>query len=345
MIRSLAVRALVVPLVLAATLAGCERPPIVSTQNGFRGTGMNQFHNPRLIAENAALHAAPAEIPPIPASGPKASEAYQNVKVLGDLSVTEFTRLMIAMTQWVSPQQGCNYCHNPQNLADDSVYTKVVARRMIEMTRHVNADWKSHVGDTGVTCYTCHRGQPVPAQVWYAPSGRKHYARSILGDLAEQNLPAPAAGLSSLPFDPFTHYLKDAAAIKPIRVNGNEALARFGEAGNNASTKQTEFTYSLMMHMSQSLGVNCTYCHNTRGFQFWEESPPARATAWHGIRMAGDLNAQYLTPLTKVFPPGRLGPQGDVAKVNCATCHQGVSRPLNGASVLKAHPELAGTPK
>jgi hypothetical protein len=68
---------------------------------------------------------------------------YKNVKVLGNLSNNEFTRLMLSMTAWVSPAEGCAYCHNPANFAEDSKYTKVVARRMIEMTRHINADWKT----------------------------------------------------------------------------------------------------------------------------------------------------------------------------------------------------------
>jgi photosynthetic reaction center cytochrome c subunit len=33
---------------------------------------------------------------------------------------------------------------------------------------------------------------------------------------------------------------------------------------------------------------------------------------------------------------------GDVAKVNCATCHQGVFKPLYGASMAKDYPELQG---
>jgi len=342
MSRSLIVRAILLPLIAAAALAGCERPPVITEQTGYRGTGMDQIYNPRILEKQAGLHAAPAEIPAVPAGGPKAGQVYQNVKVLGDLGVGEFTRLMVAMTQWVAPEQGCNYCHTPGNFADDSVYTKVVARRMVQMTQHINADWKPHVGDTGVTCYTCHRGNPVPNQVWFAPTDRKHYANSMLGDLAEQNQPAASVGYSSLPYDPFTHYLKDTKDARPIRVNGNEALARFGEAGNNISTKQAEFTYGLMMHMSSSLGVNCTFCHNTRAFQSWEESPPQRATAWHGIRMARDINSEYITPLTATFPANRLGPQGDVAKVGCATCHQGANKPLNGAPMLKGHPELAG---
>jgi len=63
-------------------------------------------------------------------------------------------------------------------------------------------------------------------------------------------------------------------------------------------------------------------------------------TAWHGIRMARDLNNAYLEPLTATFPAQRLGPKGDVAKINCATCHQGAWKPLYGAGMAKAHPEL-----
>ena len=85
------------------------------------------------------------------------------MKVLNDLSATEFSRLMQAFTTWVSPEEGCDYCHNPDKLESDEKYPKIVARRMIEMTRRINTDWKKHVGDTGVTCWTCHRGQAVPS--------------------------------------------------------------------------------------------------------------------------------------------------------------------------------------
>jgi photosynthetic reaction center cytochrome c subunit len=258
--------------------------------------------------------------------------------VLGELSVGEFARNMVAITQWVSPKEGCTYCHNAANFADDSKYTKVVARRMLQMTQHVNADWKSHVGATGVTCYTCHRGNPVPNQVWFAPADRRSTG-ALLGDLEGQNQPSPSVAYSSLPFDPLSPYLLDA---KQIRVNGNEALAMTGNAANRSSTKQAEFTYALMMHFSQSLGVNCTYCHNGQAFQSWEVSPPTRSTAWYGIRMARDLNNDYMTPLTATFPANRLGPKGDVAKVACGTCHQGAFKPLYGAEMAKHHRELQG---
>ena len=324
--------------VAAVVLSGCgERPPITATQNGYRGTGMEQVNNPRTDRITVAMNKAPAAPEAASPDGPKASQVYQNVKVLGHLSVAEFSRNMAAITAWVAPQEGCAYCHNVQNFADESKYTKVVARRMLEMTQHLNADWKPHVGNTGVTCYTCHRGNPVPAQVWYAPADRKYAQNSVMGDLAGQNIGAPSVGYSSLPNDPFTPYLLE---DRQIRVNGNQALKFTGTRANLSSTKQAEHTYGLMVHMSDSLGVNCTFCHNTRAFQSWDEAPPQRVTAWHGIRMARDLNVAYMEPLTKTFPANRLGVKGDVAKVNCSTCHQGVNKPLLGAAMAKDHPEL-----
>lgn len=321
----------------AGLLAGCERPPVDSVQHGFRGTGMVQVYNPRTVAEQAPNNVVPPSPPPANSEGPKASQVYQNVKVLGDLSVAEFARTMVSITAWVSPEQGCNYCHNAANFAEDSKYTKVVARRMLQMTQHVNVNWQKHVGATGVTCFTCHRGQPVPSQVWFAPLVERQQTKGLIGNDAGQNHPAPAAGLSSLPYDPFGPYLEKTEGSEPIRVAGTTALP----TGNRQSTKQAEFTYSLMVHMSKSLGVNCTYCHNSRSFGTWAESPPQRATAYHGIRMARDINTDYIEPLTKEFPANRLGPTGDVAKVNCATCHQGAYKPLYGVSMLKDHPELA----
>ena len=323
-------------LLLAALLVGCERFPMNTVQHGYRGTGMVQVYNPRTLETQDALNTAPAPLPAAATDGPRAKDVYKNVQVLGNLSAGEFVRVMTAMTNWVAPTEGCVYCHNPANFAEDTKYTKVVARRMVEMTRHINSDWKNHVAETGVTCYTCHRGNPVPAQVWFtAPPLDK--GADFIGDLAGQNIAGKMVNLSSLPTDPLTPYLLE---DKPIRVNGPTALP----SGNRQSIKQAEWTYGLMTHMSNSLGVNCTYCHNSRSFQTWEGGPPQRVTAYYGIRMARDLNNDYMTPLTETFPPERKGAGGDVAKVSCATCHQGAYKPLYGTSMLKEHPELAATP-
>jgi photosynthetic reaction center cytochrome c subunit len=325
---------LIAGVATASLLAGCERPSPDVVQRGFRGTGMQQVYNPRTVAavEASGLHKALDAQPAASADGPKAKEIYKNVQVLGDLSVGQFTRHMVAITSWVAPTEGCNYCHNPANLADDSKYTKVVARKMIQMTQHINEDWKTHVADTGVTCYTCHRGNPVPKNIWFTAAPAKN-GKLFLGNDHGQNKPSPSVGLASLPYDPFTKYLLNG---ENIRVNATTALP----TDNAQGVKDAEGTYALMMHMAGGLGVNCTYCHNTQNFGKWEGSPPQRVTAWHGIRMVRDINNDYMVPLTQTFPPNRRGDLDDVAKANCGTCHQGAYKPLNGVSMAKDHPEL-----
>lgn len=312
---------------------GWVRPPIISTQTGYRGTGQEQLisaQNKRILE---AANALPAPIDPASPSGERATSAYKNVKVLTDLSTDEFNRLMVAITQWVSPDQGCAYCHT-DDLADDGVYTKIVSRRMIAMTRDINKEWTSHVGDVGVTCYTCHRGQPVPKNVWYENPGARH-----AGGMAAHNYgfghPSTSNGTTALPVDPFTpHLLGD----DNIRVVGKTALP----TTQGASIQQTEQSYALMMHMSQALGVNCTFCHNSRAFLDWSQSAPQRTAAWNGLQMIRALNAVYLETLKPLYPANRLGPLGDSPKANCGTCHQGVSKPLYGQSLLKDFPELGG---
>ena len=326
----------------ALLLSGCEKPNgKTSAQEGWRGTGMAQVTNPRIAQPVIDLQALPEPIPAIPSppGSPLAKDSYQNVQVLGDVPAPEFTRTMLAITAWVAPKQGCNYCHAPgEPLSSDKLYTKVVARKMLAMTRHINADWQKHVAATGVTCYTCHRGNPVPSKVWFTQPTGKNAGADLTASLG-QNHPSAAAGLSSLGTDPLTDYLlKDNSA----RHAGTSAMPTSMRADPINGIKQTESTFGLMVHMSTSLGVNCTFCHNTRSHAEWAQSPPQRTTAWYGIRMARDINNAYMVPLTDTFPPERLGVLGDVAKVSCVTCHQGVNKPLNGASMLKDHPVLGG---
>jgi photosynthetic reaction center cytochrome c subunit len=326
-----------VAIASVALLTGCERPPVDTVQVGYRGTGMEQVYNPRILQQVAARNQAPQILPAADTEGPLASEIYENVQVLTDLTVGEFTRVMSSMTEWVAGDEQCLYCHVENNLADDSKYQYKVARSMLQMTRDINSNWTSHVGDTGVTCHTCHRGNAVPENVWFTDPGSRKEVMAI-GTNAGQNTTDTALGRttivnSSLPYDPYSPYLLGA---EPIRVNGTTALP----SGNRASIKQAEWSYSLMVHMSDALGVNCTYCHNSRAFGEWEQSRPQRTVAWYGIRMARQLNNQYLVPLTGEFPKHRLGPLGDVAKVNCQTCHQGVYKPYFGGYGAAEYPEL-----
>lgn len=320
----------------ALVLSACERPPVESEQYGFRGTAMGNVSNPRLPA---ATDEYPPALPAAPSSGPKAGEVYENVQVLGDLSVAEFTRLMTSITAWVSPEEGCNYCHYPENLADDGKYTKVVSRRMIQMTQHVNGNWSDHVGEYGVNCYTCHRGKNVPEYIWFGEGDSTYGNSPFAGWRAGQNRPVKEVAYSTLPSDPVTVF-QNAPQSTSVRIAGDDWRR---EASEPLTIKDAEYTYALMMNWSSSLGVNCTYCHNSRAFQNWEQSTPQRITAHYGLNMVRDLNANYLIPLGPVYPDNRLGPhEGDAPKAYCATCHQGVNKPLGGADAVSAYPALGG---
>jgi photosynthetic reaction center cytochrome c subunit len=326
------VAALVVVILGVAMALTLQRPPVDVVQRGYRGTAMAELFNPGELAAKVAANQLPEAIPVEDATGTPASAVYSNVQVLGDVDAGEVVRLMTAMTSWVAPQQGCGYCHDLNDLASDKLYTKVVARRMIQMVRHINSRWKTHVAATGVTCYTCHRGQPVPKFIWFENPGPPQ-ALGMLGNRAGVSAPLMSPGESSLPYDPFTPFLSQ---TNDIRVISTSALPD----EDHKSIKQTEWTYALMMHISQALGVNCTFCHNTRSFFDWDQSTPQRTIAYFGIRLVRDLNIHFLQPLKGTLPAARLGALGDGPKLNCATCHQGVNKPLLGASMVSTYPEL-----
>ncbi|GJD35854.1 photosynthetic reaction center cytochrome PufC [Methylobacterium aerolatum] len=318
--------------------AGWTHPPMANKQTGFRGTGMDLIRTKAGNEELAAANRAPAPADPADASGDKASAVYENVQVLGDLSAEQFNRVMVSITEWVAPQQGCTYCHSTENMASDELYQKRVARRMFQMTQHINSAWKeNHVHEAGVTCYTCHRGNPVPANIWFdtpPPSAASKFIPRNNG----QNLASANVGLTSLPYAVFDeYYAKKDVPESYVRVNATTALPE----SKSKPIQDAERTFAIMITMSQALGVNCTFCHNTRSVAQWDTSTPNRVQAWHGVHLVRDLNQDYMYPLTTTFPAARLGPTGDVAKISCATCHNGANKPLNGAKVIEPYPELA----
>jgi len=322
-------------LVASVVLFGCERPPPKVVQFGYRGLAMEQNYNPRLLEASIKQNLPPEAIPAAAPGGPKVSDLYKNVQVLSDLTVGEFTRTMVAVTLWVAPKEGCNYCHVPGNFASDDIYTKKVSRRMFEMVQQANSQWKDHVAQTGVTCYTCHRGNPVPKYVWTTDPGPKHPSAF---KPSGQNYASSTVAYAALPYDPYTPFLDQA---NEIRVIGTTALP----AGNHTSIKQAEWTYGLMMQISDALGVNCTFCHNSRSFFAWDQSTPKRTTACYAIRHVREINQKYIWPLNDVLPASRKGPYGDPFKVSCMTCHQGAYKPLYAAQMLKDYPALQGPTK
>lgn len=302
--------------------------PTETVQTGFRGTGMAVVDFRADNAALASLNVVPgAAVPPVPpaAGAELAGDVYDNAGPLGHLTVENYDRLVDASRTWVG---------HPDMFAEGEVnYQTAVAWRMVEMTWAINQEWEAHVGPSGVTCYTCHRGNAVPQYVWTLPEPNSRWA----GEYARyQNLARPANYSTSLPVDYLRAYLLEDE--QDVNVHGY--APRDEDNSSNASIYKTYQTFGLMMHFSTSLGVNCTYCHNSRAPAEPEGFTPAWANAQLGRQMVIDINNTHILPLQELLPAERLGPLGDVPKVNCTTCHQGAAKPLLGQSMLADWPEL-----
>ncbi|MCM2562045.1 photosynthetic reaction center cytochrome PufC [Lutimaribacter sp. EGI FJ00015] len=335
-------------VVVAALLVSWGQPFATdSLQTGPRGTGMSvpEFEAD-LATPDPAIEAVFENQPFLPQGDePLARDIYENVQVLGDLTEDNFNRLMLAMTEWVAPDEGCAYCHGDVELEEygsDDLYTKVVSRRMIEMTQNINENWDGHVNankEVGVTCYTCHRGENVPSDIWFRLGP---LTSATAGWSAVQNRVTVQSQSTSLPSDALESYLLE---YERIGVHNLESRVSEDVTDPDVPTWQnTERTYSLMNYFSNSLGVNCVFCHNSRAFYDPAQVTPQWSTASLGIAMVQEMNNDYLVPLKDVYPEHRLGPVfADAPKAACKTCHKGYQQPLQGLNVIADWPELATT--
>lgn len=320
--------------------------PVAGTQLGPPGTSMIQFAPLR----NEVSDPAPLEPPTGGAGDDKAwpvPSSFKNVKVLTNVSGPDFMRLQQAMTRWVSPKQGCAFCHNTDDFSSDEKPTKLAARVMLKMTRHLNASWRKHVSSSGVTCFSCHRGQPVPSDVWFPSQAAP---RKPFVDKQEQWNEQGLTVREFFPREGWSEYL----LLGEPGVGQSYTALPTHEAADQRDIKRL---YEFMMQMSDGIGVNCGYCHNSRAFFDWSQSTPNRWVGFSGIEMTRDVNRNFLLQVAPILSQTRMrpfeprqpilpardeNPLGGAALATCATCHHGQPRPLNGADMVQAHPALRG---
>jgi len=151
------------------------------------------------LAALPAAQGAPAGQGPGPGAGRGGGgNAPQNLTVLPtDWSGQQVRQLMQTFVEslGVAPPagDGCAHCHavNPDapppqegrgpslDYALDTKPEKDIARKMIQMTMALNADYLQNVGDTAVkekaSCYTCHQGTLTPPAAPAAGWGRGNF--------------------------------------------------------------------------------------------------------------------------------------------------------------------------
>ena len=321
---------------VAAMIVGFGQPfPTESQQTGPRGTGMHVQEFVSDLAVYPDVEGFFTSEPIVPVEGAAMMGSADGVPpALANLTPENYERLVTAMRDWT----GIPDLLEPGN---DSYQTQV-AYSMIEMTQNINQNWIGHVqanAEVGVTCYTCHRGQAVPNNVWFKVSPVNS---NVAGWSANQNRVTMVSNFTSLPSDYLETYLLADENGNYANIGVHDLESRVQQQPGDPLIQQAERTYAFMNYFANSLCVNCVFCHNSRAFYDPGQVTPQWATASLGIAMVQETLELYILPLQDVLPAERLGPvYADVPKLACRTCHQGEQQPLNGLNVIRNWPELA----
>jgi photosynthetic reaction center cytochrome c subunit len=281
-----------------------------------------------------------------------------NVQVLVGMNTSQIWQYM---TQYVSPALGvgCQYCHNINNFASEEYPQKANARAMLRLVNDVNSqfivnlpNWKGNY----VQCATCHNSQAVGMEAF-----GEQFAKSVppiqvvVDPLDQAGLPIldPAQKPEQvrdplLLKDAILYYVANYQVWKPYDPadpdSGRGSLALTYEEGRTQD--QVTVNQNVMNYMSWSLGVGCTYCHNSRNFVAYETDPVGlpnpqyaynKRKAQQMLQLTTWLQANWTNYGANPYPtiPDHGASeltyrnlQGQFYNVpGCYTCHQGNSIP------------------
>jgi len=113
----------------------------------------------------AHAQAAPAQGAPPTLEGKTAEQVYKNIKVLNGTPADQVIESMHLIRGALGVS--CEFCHEDPDRAADTKEPKETARMMMRMVMDLNKN--NFKGQQEVTCYTCHRGQSIPATTFTFP--------------------------------------------------------------------------------------------------------------------------------------------------------------------------------
>jgi len=177
---------------------------------------------------------APGGQPASSASGPTSDQVFKNVQALKGIPVDDFMGTMGIMSAALG--YDCSECHVGAGTAQVSWETdtprKRTARRMVEMVTTINRT--NFGGRQMVTCWTCHRGRPLPLQT---PTMEFVYGTP---PLESDDVMTPTPGLPSPDqiLDKYIEALGGAAQLaKLTSYAGTGTAVGFGGFGNGAQVQ------------------------------------------------------------------------------------------------------------
>ncbi len=214
----------------------------------------------------------------------------QGVQVLTGMTTAQ---IWVYMQQYVSGALGvgCQYCHDINNFASYTYPQKTAGLLMLQLVRDMNSQfivnlpgWQNNY----VQCATCHTGQAVGMPSWgpeFENARQPIQVNVAVVDPATgETINDPALkpdflqGLVPLK-DAILYKLYNYAVWEPYDPaqyqsgRGTLALAYNTDTARGPSQDQVNITQGAMNYMGWSLGVTCTYCHNSRNFYAYEETP------------------------------------------------------------------------
>jgi hypothetical protein len=95
-----------------------------------------------------------------------AEKVFQHIEVLKGKPASRLPGMMGALTGLLGVR--CSHCHVPGHWDSEEKHAKRVTREQFAMQEDINSRYFGGKGT--ITCWTCHRGQPIPEAL---PPARK----------------------------------------------------------------------------------------------------------------------------------------------------------------------------
>jgi photosynthetic reaction center cytochrome c subunit len=246
----------------------------------------------------------------------------QNVQILQGMTTTQIWQFMLAYNSG-GLKVDCTYCHNINNFAADVddenpdaewPARKDIARTHLEMVADLNQNWITKLGDVEAPVMP-NRDIPLADIVGKQPSGAQIICATCHNGEAQ-----PVAWPENL------HALPD-----DYRLPLDDLNVLLITANYDVSLEAVQYNQHTMYHMSESLGVGCTHCHNSRYFPEWI---PTKYYAYTMLQMNQHILENYQDSMNGQEP-------------SCYLCHYNNVRPggalASEAALISAGADMLGS--
>jgi outer membrane lipoprotein-sorting protein len=157
---------------------------------------------------------------PIPSPSKTTEQVFKNIQVLKGIPSDQLIPAMQFITSSLGVQ--CDFCHMEGAFDKDDKKPKPIARKMMQMMIIINQEnFDSH---REVTCFTCHRGSPMPVAIpIISVEATPPLPHGLDEDVAPPTLPTADQIL-----DKYVQAIGGTAAIQKLRTRIEQGKLSFG---------------------------------------------------------------------------------------------------------------------